>query len=79
MRRDERRRVGRVRRSRERARSSCCADGAPAENADGEHELRQGYTDDGADGDDVDELRLRCGRARSVRGREGARGGRELV
>jgi hypothetical protein len=46
MRRDERRRAGRVRRSRERARSSCCADGAPAGNADGEHELRRVSTDD---------------------------------
>jgi hypothetical protein len=42
-------------------------------------ELRRGSTDNRTDGDGVDELRRRRGRARSVRKREGARGGRELV
>jgi hypothetical protein len=45
--RDGRRQVERVRRSRERAQSSCCADGAPAGDADGEHELQRGSTDGG--------------------------------
>jgi hypothetical protein len=40
-------------------------------------ELRRGSTDNGTDDDDVDELRRRRGRARSVWEREGARGGRE--
>jgi hypothetical protein len=41
-------------------------------------ELRRGSTDNVTDDDGMDKLRRRSGRARSVRGREGAREGREL-